>query len=115
MFESPCHILLIFKTFLIKTIFLLFLLILLRQWSAMGVEESYWGITDLLFLQDSPPLLTSVNLKKGGNFEVNMREKEEALVMEEKIGVLSKTIFSYKTPVKKVSNVIQRHSIYDSF
>ena len=44
-----------------------------------------------------------------------MREKEEALVMEEKIGVLSKTIFSYKTPVKKVSNVIQRHSIYDSF
>ena len=59
----------------------------------MGAEENYWGIPDQLFLQDSPHLLKTVNSKKGGNCEVDMREKEEDLEKEEKIGLSSKKTF----------------------
>ena len=69
----------IFKTLLIKTICLFFHSFLLRQWLTMGVEETYWGIPDELFLQVYPHLLKPVNFKKGGNFEVKVRQKEEGL------------------------------------
>jgi hypothetical protein len=57
----------------------------------MGVVETYWGIPDQLFLQDSHHLLKPGNSMKGGNFEVDMREKEETLEKEEKIGINQKT------------------------
>ena len=53
----------------------------------MGVEETYWGIADELFLQDSPHLLKPVKLNKGGQLTVDMREKDNISEKQEKIGV----------------------------
>ena len=51
----------------------------------MGAEETYWGIADELFLQDSPHLVKPVNSKKGGQIEVNMTN-DNVSEKEEKIG-----------------------------
>ena len=50
----------------------------------MGVEEHCLKIVDQIYLQDSPHLLTTVDHKKGGHTEVNMRENYSISEKEEK-------------------------------
>ena len=86
----------------------------------MGVEETYWGISDQLFLQHSPHLLKPGNSKKGVNCEVDMREKEQDLEKEEKIGIHQKTYSIMISPifqlVKKAKEtcILSTRSFYKS-